>query len=77
MITLFTPNGVWKSTKKVMAQMFQNNAIISIILRFVHMKNSDASSSMKNLRNADIKVDAKIPIVSLDTEIVEKSHGNV
>ena len=40
------------------------------------MKNSDASSSMKNLRNADFKVDAKIPFVSLGTEIVEKSHGN-
>jgi hypothetical protein len=57
-------------------KVFQNTAIISIILRFVHMKNSDASSSMKNLRNADIKVDAKIPFASLDTEIVEKSHGN-
>ena len=78
MIKLSTQNGVWESTKKTIAQECQSTAIISIILKNVHMKNLDACSSMKNPRTADFKGAAEIPFVSLDmVEIVKKSLGNV
>ena len=77
-IKLSTQNDVWESTKKTIAQKCQSTAIISIILKNVHMKNLVASSSMKNPRTADFKEAVEIPFVSFDIgEMVKKSLGNV